>query len=221
METINYCQSELNYISIPLELYNNFNKLGLIPSDVREANVGKSNYAKHTIQPWSIWIDYDLNPWDADIVKRILRTKEEEGMSLKESRLMDYEKIIHICQERIRQLNSETDENVSTETESSVETSISTENGIYTLPTDTSCLGELAIPNPSRYCVVSSDPKPEIKYVLKGSEIEAYNEFKEKHKDCCASVMTCFSHESGIGTSVKMFCPKCRESKDITDYGNW
>lgn len=140
METINYCQSELNYISIPLELYNNFNKLGLIPNDVREANVGKSNYAKHTIQPWSIWIDYDLNPWDADIVKRILRTKEEEGISLKESRLMDYEKIIHICQERMRQLNNETSEDV--ETESSVETSISTENGIYTTPIDISCFGE-------------------------------------------------------------------------------
>lgn len=218
METINYCQSELNYISIPLELYNNFNRLGLIPNDVRETNVGKSNYAQHTIQPWSIWIDYDLNPWDADIVKRILRTKAEEGMSLKESRLMDYEKIIHICQERIRQLNGETSEDVSIETESSVETSISTENGTYT---DTSCLGGLAITNPTRYRIACSDPKPEIRYVLKGSEIEAYNEFKEKHKDCCTSVMTCFSHESGIGTSVKMFCTKCGESEDITNYGNW
>lgn len=221
METINYCQSELNYASIPLELYNNFNRLGLIPNDVREANVGKSNYAQHTIQPWSIWIDYDLNPWDADIVKRTLRTKAEEGMSLKESRLMDYEKIIHICQERMRQLNSETSEDVSIETENSIETSISTESGIYTLPTDASCLGGLAIPNPARYRIACNDPKPEIRYVLKGSEIEAYNEFREKHKDCCASVMTCFSHESGIGTSVKMFCPKCGESEDITDYGNW
>ena len=45
--------------------------------------------------------------------------------------------------------------------------------------------------------------------------------FLEKHKDCCRSVMTCFSHESGIGTSIKMFCPKCGESKDITNYDNW
>ena len=171
METINYCQSELNYTSIPLELYNNLNKLGLIPNDVREANVGKSNYAKHIIQPWSIWIDYDLNPWDADIVKRILRTKEEEGMSLKESRLMDYEKIIHICKERIRQLNNGSSEDVSAE--STAELSISTEDGVYTTSIDTSCLGELSIPNPSRYRIACGDPKPEIKYVLKGSEIEA------------------------------------------------
>ena len=219
METINYCQSELNYTSIPLELYNNLNKLGLIPNDVREANVGKSNYAKHIIQPWSIWIDYDLNPWDADIVKRILRTKEEEGMSLKESRLMDYEKIIHICKERIRQLNNGSSEDVSAE--STAELSISTEDGVYTTSIDTSCLGELSIPNPSRYRIACGDPKPEIKYVLKGSEIEAYNDFINKHKECCNSVMTCFSHESGLGTSVKMFCPKCGELKDITNYDNW
>lgn len=73
-------------------------------SSCRDYNVGKSNYSKHIIQPWAIWQDYGLNPWDADIVKRILRTKAEEGMSEADSRILDYEKIIHICQERIRQL---------------------------------------------------------------------------------------------------------------------
>lgn len=66
--------------------------------DVRSHNVGDSNYADFKIQPWDIWKEYNLNPWDADIVKRILRTKKTD------SRIMDYEKIIHICQERIRQL---------------------------------------------------------------------------------------------------------------------
>jgi len=65
---------------------------------VRSHNVGNSDYAKHKIQPWDIWLEYDLNPWDADIVKRILRTKTGD------SRKLDYEKIIHICQERIRQI---------------------------------------------------------------------------------------------------------------------
>ena len=64
-------------------------------------NVGKSDYAKHKIQPWAIWEEYNLNPWDADIVKRVLRTKEGE------SREMEYEKIIHVCQERLRQLRGE------------------------------------------------------------------------------------------------------------------
>lgn len=73
--------------------------------DVRSYNVGNSNYSKHKIQPWDIWEEYNLNPWDADIVKRVLRTKEEPGKTPEESRKMDYEKIIHICNERIRQID--------------------------------------------------------------------------------------------------------------------
>ena len=67
--------------------------------NVRSYNVGPSDYAKHAIQPWDIWREYNLNPWDADIVKRVLRTKETDG------RKLDYEKIIHICKERIRQID--------------------------------------------------------------------------------------------------------------------
>ncbi len=67
--------------------------------DIRSYNVGASDYAQHKIQPWDIYLDYDLNPWDADIVKRVLRTKKTD------TRIMDYEKIIHTCKERIRQIN--------------------------------------------------------------------------------------------------------------------
>lgn len=80
------------------ELYDKLNYLGIIPNEVRSKNIGASNYSEHTIQPYSIWLDWELNPWDADILKRVLRTKEGD------SRKLDYEKIIHICQERIRQL---------------------------------------------------------------------------------------------------------------------
>nr|DAO76539.1 MAG TPA: hypothetical protein [Caudoviricetes sp.] len=68
---------------------------------VQSYNVGKSDYAKHAIQPWQIWKEYNLNPWDADIVKRVLRTKEGEP------RTLDYEKIIHICKYRIAELSKE------------------------------------------------------------------------------------------------------------------
>lgn len=81
-------------------LYTNLKKLGIIPSEERTYNVGKSDYSKHIIQPWSIWLDWNLDPWDADIIKRVLRTKEGE------SRITDYEKIIHICSEKIRQLTN-------------------------------------------------------------------------------------------------------------------
>lgn len=83
------------------------NSTGAVPkepkpvSDVRSHNVGASNYAKYKIQVWDIWKEYNLNPWDADIVKRVLRTKATDG------RRLDYEKIIHICQERIRQIDNE------------------------------------------------------------------------------------------------------------------
>ena len=67
--------------------------------NVRDYNVGKSDYAKHKIQPWDIILEFGLNYWDGDIIKRVLRTKEGEA------RRLDYEKIIHICKERIRQID--------------------------------------------------------------------------------------------------------------------
>lgn len=73
---------------------------------IRTHNVGQSDYAQHKIQPWDIWMEYHLNPWDADIVKRVLRTKQEGTMSETEARILDYRKIIHVCQERIRQLEN-------------------------------------------------------------------------------------------------------------------
>jgi len=68
--------------------------------DVRSRSVGSSAYHKRKIQPWDIWEEYDLNPWDADIVKRVLRNKPGE-------RLLDYEKIKHVCDERIRQIKAQ------------------------------------------------------------------------------------------------------------------
>ena len=68
---------------------------------VQSYNVGKSDYSKHAIQPWDIWKEYNLNPWDADIVKCVLRTKEGEA------RTLDYKKIIHICKYRIAELSKE------------------------------------------------------------------------------------------------------------------
>lgn len=68
--------------------------------DYRKYNVGNSNYAKYSIQPWDIWKEYNLNPWDADIVKRVLREKDGD------SRMLDYEKIVHICKERINHLKT-------------------------------------------------------------------------------------------------------------------
>lgn len=86
------------------EEYKKLARIGILNTSVRGYKRGNSDYSQHVIQPWSIWIDWNLNPWDADIVKRVLRTKQGE------SRLLDYEKIIHICEERIRQINCENEQ---------------------------------------------------------------------------------------------------------------
>ena len=72
--------------------------------DIRSYNVGDSDYASRRIQPWDIWEEYKLNPWEADIIKRVLRKKKTHGKTERESRVEDLEKIIHVAKELIRQL---------------------------------------------------------------------------------------------------------------------
>lgn len=67
--------------------------------DIRSYNIGASDYAEHKYQSWDFWITFALNPFDADLSKRTLRTKKTDG------RLMDYQKIKHIAGERLRQLS--------------------------------------------------------------------------------------------------------------------
>lgn len=90
------------------EIYAKLLHLGVINehNDTRTHNVGTSDYSQHLIQPWAVWQDWNLNPWDADIIKRVLRNK------LGSSRKEDYAKIIHICQERIRQIETKVDNQV-------------------------------------------------------------------------------------------------------------
>lgn len=88
-------------VTIDWELYKELERVGIIQpqeNNTNSFNIGNSDYSKHWLQPWHIWIAYDLNAWDADIIKRVLRNKKGD------SRIMDYEKIIHDCNERIRQL---------------------------------------------------------------------------------------------------------------------
>lgn len=73
---------------------------------VRDYNIGTSNYARQLIQPWTLWAaNPNLNPIDCDVIKRVLRKKNEGGISPIQARILDYQKIIHCCKERERQLN--------------------------------------------------------------------------------------------------------------------
>lgn len=209
MERTGYCRV-IEHKQIEEDLYNKLNALGLIPNDVRKGNIGKSDYSKHLIQPWSIWIDYDLNPWDADIVKRVLRTKEESGMSERDARIMDYEKIKHICDERIRQLELEPDI-VSLSSIADIAIPVLGPGSLYLYPEAKLTTSTIQIDN----------PHTDITYSLKGSEIKAYNDFCNLHKSCNGVISTTFSQESGIGTTVKVKCSNCGDEQDITDVNNW
>lgn len=102
-EVTNHSIVKLKTIQIDVNFYNKLKYLGILGnSEVRNYNVGASNYSsnEHVIQPWTLWLDYpNLTPFDHDILKRVLREKPTDG------RKLDYQKIIHICEERIRQLN--------------------------------------------------------------------------------------------------------------------
>ena len=97
--------SKLVTVTIDKVLADRLEYIGVLADSARDYNIGNSDYSKHVIQPWSIWLDYDLDPWDADIVKRVLRTKIEPNLSKTDSRILDYKKIIHDCEEKIRQLS--------------------------------------------------------------------------------------------------------------------
>ena len=178
------------------DLYNKLNELGLIPNEVRQSNVGKSNYSKHFIQPWSIWKDYNLNAWDADIVKRILRTKEEPGMSETEARIMDYKKIKHICDERIRQLEF-------------------TPIPLYEEVDNSAVFNSYIVAPSIEY------KEPILTYSLNQEQIDKYKQFQDKHQHCVGYIKTCFSHESGIGVTVRFLCTGCGEELNVTDVSKW
>lgn len=101
-KAINFCpEEEIN--NKDFKAY----KIQVDTEGIRNYNIGNSNYAKMPVgyQPWDLWKIYHMNPFDADILKRLLRTKIEPGMTPQESRKLDYQKIIHVCQERINQIN--------------------------------------------------------------------------------------------------------------------
>jgi hypothetical protein len=200
-------------IPIGENLYRSFERLGLIPNEVRKGHVGQSNYSQHIIQPWSIWLDYNLNAWDADIVKRVSRTKTEPGLTEKESRKLDYEKIIHICNERIRQLDLEPEIGISVP----FVTTPLTGDSIKIWEGD-EVKGEVV----DTYTKSIDTPKYSgISYKLSTDEYKAYKDFKKQHKTCSGETQICFTPTAGIGIACSVRCTGCGKEQDITDYNAW
>jgi hypothetical protein len=53
--------------------------------------IGGDHYNKHSIQPWQIWEEYRLDPWEANALKYLLRRKHDRLEDLKKCRhYLDY-----------------------------------------------------------------------------------------------------------------------------------
>lgn len=58
---------------------------------------------------------------------------------------------------------------------------------------------------------------------LSDNELCAIKEFRKKHYNSCGNGST-YQYEltgTGVGTAVKIRCPKCGEEKEVTDYESW
>lgn len=59
--------------------------------------------------------------------------------------------------------------------------------------------------------------------ILSDDELCVVNEFRKKHYHSCGNGST-YQYEltgTGVGTAVKIRCPKCGEEMDATDYTSW
>ena len=80
---------------------------------VFKQQIGGDHYKKHTIQPWHIWEDYNMNPWQANALKYLLRYND------KDKPLEDLYKCMHnvqylIAKEERRLMAEETNQTVNT-----------------------------------------------------------------------------------------------------------
>ena len=58
--------------------------------------------------------------------------------------------------------------------------------------------------------------------VLSDKEMSQFREFKYNHYKTCGTNDVCvLLSPTGIGTIIKLKCPKCKEELDITDIDNW
>jgi len=60
-------------------------------TDALTRMVGTSPYHDTTIQPWEVWASWELNPWEANIVKRIQRYRRDGGKGVEDLRKAAHE----------------------------------------------------------------------------------------------------------------------------------
>jgi phage FluMu protein Com len=59
--------------------------------------------------------------------------------------------------------------------------------------------------------------------LLTETEEEKYTKFLRKHRSKCGTnkIILIIDHSNGVGQYTKIKCPKCKKTKDITEYKCW
>lgn len=66
---------------------------------LQKKQVGGTHYAKHKIQPWDVIDEYSLNFYEGNILKYLLRTKND--------RIEDLQKLIHYAEKELSNLQKQ------------------------------------------------------------------------------------------------------------------
>lgn len=67
-------------------------------------NVGESDYSEHRIQVWDIVDEYNLDFYEGNILKYLLRRKGNDSDHRNTNRFIDLQKLIHYAQRKMERL---------------------------------------------------------------------------------------------------------------------
>lgn len=68
--------------------------------DINRVQVGGDHYRKYgNIQPWDLWWLFNLNPFQATIIKRIIRYRDKDGIVDLEKARHELDKLIGLIKE--------------------------------------------------------------------------------------------------------------------------
>jgi hypothetical protein len=65
-------------------------------SKANQRQVGGMHYKKYGLQPWDMWIPWELNGFQAEVVKLVVRYKDKNGIQDLEKARHYLEKLIEI-----------------------------------------------------------------------------------------------------------------------------
>lgn len=74
------------------------------PQTIKSHNIGESDYSEHRIQVWDIVDEYNLDFYEGNILKYLLRRKGKDSDHRNTNRFMDLQKLIHYAQRKMERL---------------------------------------------------------------------------------------------------------------------